>query len=273
MAHWSSQRIGVIALAVLRIAIFAALTTPAFAQTIVYEGCRDINGVAAASVVKYDLQDVAAANVVQGRPVIFYNPRVLSWFAPQTRVFWYAHECGHLALGHNLKQTPPQAAEREADCWAGRHLVDEMGYGRAQFAIILADLAKLGGDWSHLPGTYRSIDISHCADSEPPAAAAGQKLEIRFATWHGQGHAEFGIEVDGENFGSVDNEFDADSADGELAPGSHHFQLTSVNAFDGYERQIADDGSCSGVFRVIPGREHYSVTLRIAPGVLYCKIE
>src|SRR5271155_5965075 len=113
-----------------RIALAALLFTAALNVTphakaqIVFEGCRDAAGRPVASVANYSIPDVAqAAMLPNGAPVIFYNPRVLLWMHSQTRVFFYAHECGHHALGQVISGSGPSVTdEQEADCWGIRTL-------------------------------------------------------------------------------------------------------------------------------------------------------
>src|SRR4051812_16712352 len=88
----------------------------AASQSLTFDGCRDINGVPVGSVEKRALRDIAMATIYNGSPVIFYNPTVLSWVSPSTRLFFYAHECGHHALGHPLTGVQP-GQEQAADCW------------------------------------------------------------------------------------------------------------------------------------------------------------
>ncbi len=131
---------------------------------ITFDGCRDIRGVPVASEVNYRIRDVAIAGLgPRGEPVIYYNPRVLSSFAPQTRLFWYAHECGHHARGHNFGTTHPLRVEQDADCFGIRALVNARQINDGDLRIIQRDLEGLGpGDWTHLPGRQRAINLSAC---------------------------------------------------------------------------------------------------------------
>src|SRR5437016_2336337 len=88
---------------VLLSAFLLSVPCPIEAQTITFDGCVDSRGIPVASVRQPGLGDVAKSTLdPKGRPVIVYDPVVLSWFHPQTRLFWYAHECAHHALGHTL---------------------------------------------------------------------------------------------------------------------------------------------------------------------------
>src|SRR5712691_6320860 len=109
---------------VLGLVIWMASVSGGAAQT-TYDGCKDINGVPVASVSRPYLGDMAKAGIdpMSGVPVILYDPTVLPWVSRQTRLFVYAHECGHHALGHALGGTHPMLREQAADCWGIRELV------------------------------------------------------------------------------------------------------------------------------------------------------
>src|SRR5919198_3451420 len=73
------------------------------------------------------LHDVALATFVQGRPTIYYNPRLLQQLEPQLADFFFAHEYGHIHYGHaGAALADPhgelsalrQRQELEADCYA-----------------------------------------------------------------------------------------------------------------------------------------------------------
>lgn len=147
-------------------AIWVLLWLPlvANAQMITFDGCRDIRGVPVASVLDVNVRDVAVAGLTpNGAPIIRYNPTVLSWFQPQTRLWWYGHECGHHALGHNFGTTHPLRVEQDADCFGIRSLVDAGLVDNSDIAVIQQDLSRLGsGDWSHLPGRVRAVNLRRC---------------------------------------------------------------------------------------------------------------
>ena len=80
--------------------VFFALS-PAISAQVTFDGCLDIRGMAVASIPNNNLNDVAMAVLSpKDEPVIIYNPLALSWSQPQTRLFFYYHECAHHALGH-----------------------------------------------------------------------------------------------------------------------------------------------------------------------------
>ncbi len=146
----------------------AATAASSLAQTpgapaITYDGCLDIRGVRVASVADSTVLDVAKAGLTrEGAPIILYNPQVLAFFRPQTRLFWYAHECGHHALGHAFVGNP-LSREQEADCFGIRALFEAGLLGPADLAVIQDDLARVGpGDWTHLPGPQRAVNLEAC---------------------------------------------------------------------------------------------------------------
>jgi len=150
---------------VLGLALVATLTwTGAVLAQVTFDGCRDIRGVPVASVLDYTVRDVAVASLApDGSPIIRFNPTVLSWFRPETRLFWYAHECGHHALGHAFGTTHPLAIEQAADCFAVREL-DRIGaISQRDLRGIRDDLSQTGpGDWTHLPGPVRAVNLDRC---------------------------------------------------------------------------------------------------------------
>jgi len=138
--------------------VFAARS----AAQITYDGCRDFRGRPVASIVKNDLQDVAFATwAADGSPVVFYNPNVLAWMSPATRAFFYAHECGHHALAHGARNIP-LSQEQEADCFGIRELVAKGVLSRDDIPAIQRDISNSPGDWTHLPGPQRAINLAAC---------------------------------------------------------------------------------------------------------------
>jgi hypothetical protein len=131
-----------------------------------YDGCVAPGGVPVASVRNDAINDVAMASYVATytgpAPVIFYNTGVLSWLAPQTRLFFYAHECAHHVLGHVLSGLR-LGQEQEADCWGIRTLVSAGLLSDADIDIVQKDIVAFGrGDWTHLPGPQRAINLRRC---------------------------------------------------------------------------------------------------------------
>lgn len=154
--------------------IFALLFGLAFQSyahaQITYDGCIDIRGLPVASISDPSINDVAMASLApDGAPIIRYNPRVLSWMHPQTRLFFYAHECGHHARGHNFGTVHPMAMEQDADCFAIKTLVDHGMLDDSDITVIQNDIANAGrADWTHLPGPQRAMNLRLCLSSGAP---------------------------------------------------------------------------------------------------------
>jgi hypothetical protein len=148
------------------------LCTNARAQKITFDGCRDINDVRVASASNSSIQDIAMAAISNGNPVIFYNPNILATTRSQTRLFFYAHECAHHALGHVLSGLRP-GQEQEADCWGVNKLTQLRLLDDQDITMIQLDLARFArGDWTHLPGPQRAINLRACLnDSSSPVSA------------------------------------------------------------------------------------------------------
>jgi hypothetical protein len=129
---------------------------------VTYDGCVDARGIPVASVRNDGLGDVAMATLVNGQPVIVYNAIVLSWQQPQTRLFWYGHECGHHALGHGLGGYVI-GREQQADCFGITSLVRLGLLSDSDVSVVQQDLSRTGrGDWEHLPGPVRAINLRRC---------------------------------------------------------------------------------------------------------------
>jgi len=133
-----------------------------------YDQCTDFRGRTVLSFENRKLNDVAAASFQPDRtPIIYYNPSVLQNLAPQTRLFVYGHECGHHALGHfqrgRFLAAFPYSLEQEADCF-GIVAIYKLGLvGESDLAVIQKDLNNAGpGDWMHLPGPQRAINLRKC---------------------------------------------------------------------------------------------------------------
>jgi hypothetical protein len=146
---------------------------------ITFEGCRDINGVPVGSEMSTAIGDIAIATIAGGRPMIFYNPQVVAQTPASVRLFFYAHECGHHKLGHILQGRINIDAEQEADCFGIRLLVERGVFKEAQVSEVQRMLHYFGrGDWSHLPGPRRAINLRRClAGSEPESTAVDDAIQ------------------------------------------------------------------------------------------------
>ena len=134
---------------------------------VTYDGCIDSRGNSVASILDYSINDVAIARLEYNYPVIRYNPRVLSQMSEATSRFFYIHECAHHVLRHTIEM-PSLQNERDADCWAISTMDSELELSLEELRAIQNDIARQGrGDWTHLPGPYRAIDIESCLGSTP----------------------------------------------------------------------------------------------------------
>lgn len=154
-------------------ALVLAVPASARGQTITYEGCTDYRGLPVASVPNPDIQDVAVATTTAAnRPIIYFNPTLMQKLNPKTRLFFYAHECGHHALGH-LSLIPwagdlAITMEQAADCYGIAALFGAGLIGEHGLSVIERDLTQLGkGDWDHLPGPVRAINLRRCLSASP----------------------------------------------------------------------------------------------------------
>lgn len=259
---------------------------PAATAQVTFDGCKDFRGVPVASVRDASVNDVAVARIVQGSPVIFYNPLVLSGMPAIARLFWYGHECGHHVLGHmvNMRAT----AEREADCWSIHELARRGLVTAANLPQIQATVVMSPGDWTHLPGGLRVIDLAACLASAWPKAStvdqdapdpadqeeksAAVEATVVFGPWP-VGSADFELEVDGESQGRLDNDDDEDSVELDpLDPGLHRFKLSDISLWRG-TTLLNSGGYCQGQFQIVDAKTRYRLTLIAAQDGYHCRIQ
>lgn len=127
------------------------------------DGCKDSRGRNVTSETDYRLETLATARIEAEQPVIRYNPQVLPQLKSKTRLFLYARECAHHALGHPLDDARPTAMERRADCWAVETLMrSELLKGEADVTDIRVDLVRSPQEWSQLPGPPRTFELEAC---------------------------------------------------------------------------------------------------------------
>lgn len=136
--------------------------TPIAAQ-VSFGGCY-VNGGMIPSVPDASLHDIAMARVdPRFGPLIIYNPYVVATSVPTVQLFFYYHECAHHVLGHTIGAGHPLVNEQAADCWAVQQLVARQIFGPAQVQQVQQWIAVAApGDWTHLPGPIRSINLYHC---------------------------------------------------------------------------------------------------------------
>ena len=106
------------------VALVAGFAAQSRAQVPLTLACNDRSG-RAVTPVQVTNGMIAVAKVDQdGRPVIEYDQRPIAGISPQQRLFVYAHECGHHALGHDRPgQSTNLTQEQDADCYAIRSLM------------------------------------------------------------------------------------------------------------------------------------------------------
>lgn len=144
----------------MRLLLFLCFASISLRAQITFGGCFDSRRLAVGAVQSSTLNDVARAvpNSI-GPSVIQYNPNVLSKLQPATRLFFYAHECAHLAI--------PTSDESKADCWAAKTLSSRGLLNDSAFQIVQGDIAQFGrGDWTHLAGPQRAINLAACLQSD-----------------------------------------------------------------------------------------------------------
>ncbi|MBZ0115735.1 MAG: hypothetical protein K8H88_01980 [Sandaracinaceae bacterium] len=144
------------------------LSLPAAAQL---GQCR-VNGVPVRYVPQINLGDIAMARLgPSGEPIVLYDPMVTQRAGPTISTFFYYHECAHHILGHVMNGAMgfvrPLVDEQEADCWAIRYLRESGILSLAQLREIQAGLAQSPGDWTHLPGPRRALNLEGCLGISP----------------------------------------------------------------------------------------------------------
>ena len=82
---------------------------------------------------------------------------------PAVQQFFYYHECAHHVLGHTIGAGHPMTNEQAADCWAVRELVGRGIFGPGEVQRTQAWIHTASpGDWTHLPGPHRAINLNLC---------------------------------------------------------------------------------------------------------------
>jgi hypothetical protein len=138
---------------------------------------------------------IARAAVDQdGRAVIQYDPRAINGITAQQQLFVYAHECGHLALGHDVHEPSFSAAqEQEADCHGIRSLTSKAGFTAYDVSLLESAMHGLeAGNARHLPWRVREYDLEGCV----PQVAAQRQAAARKGETSGD---ECVVHNDGEN--------------------------------------------------------------------------
>lgn len=143
--------------------VVGSLALCSAAQAQFWGGCRDAAGRPVPDYPNPMLQDIARSTLgPMGEPIIEYNPAVVLSSSLPTRRFFYLHECGHHALGQLITgNVIPFESEQQADCWAARAMRRE-GLSIGALRQIQSELMRSPGDWMHLPGPKRALNLEAC---------------------------------------------------------------------------------------------------------------
>jgi hypothetical protein len=166
-------------LAWLVVALVAGFAAQSQAQVPLTIACNDRSG-RAVTPVQVTNGIIAIAKVDQdGRPVVEYDQRPIAGISPQQRLFVYAHECGHLALGHDRGgQSTNLTQEQNADCYAIRSLMNKVGFTANDISILQAFMQQLGADAArYLPWPKRVYNLDGCLanDTSDGGTARGNR--------------------------------------------------------------------------------------------------
>lgn len=85
--------------------------------------------------------------------MILINPLIFNTQPTFLKLFIYAHECGHSVVGSN---------EDWADCWATKVGRNQGWFPPQAFQLLIQQLQRAPGDWTHKPGPARLQNIAAC---------------------------------------------------------------------------------------------------------------
>lgn len=128
------------------------------------------------------LPDVALVTFERGRPIIYYNPVLLSRMGPQLTAFFIAHEYGHIHGGHTggalihdgELSALRQRQELEADCYAAALLWEQDREAVDAALRFFTRLGPLRHDNYHPTGSQRAARILSCL----PAPDARAEMDV-----------------------------------------------------------------------------------------------
>lgn len=146
--------------------------------------CVDYRGLQVAEVPSNMIGDIAmASNAANGQPIILFNPIFTNSVSRQTEAFFFAHECAHHALAHTIRNIP-FSREQEADCWAIAALYNNGIFSDHDVNVVQQELSILGkGDWTHLPGPMRAINLKGCLNSSNDSEYGDVEEVDTYALW------------------------------------------------------------------------------------------
>ena len=133
--------------------------------------CNDRDGHAVVGVPVTNGVFAKASTDATGRRVIEYDARPVPGIRAQVHLFVYAHECGHHALGHDLRGPITPSEEHDADCYGIRTLMNKAGVTSDDVRTLQEDIDALGaGDARRLPWAKRAYDLVGCLPRPPEEA-------------------------------------------------------------------------------------------------------
>ena len=131
------------------------------AQT--FDGCVDAHGRAVPSIADDLLPGVAQATMEDGHAVLRYSTAALPHLSPMARMFFFAHECARLTLGHSIAAVRSADTARQADCWALVALQrSNLLAGEAALRDLQSELQFTDAEWRLLPGPKRAFHLDAC---------------------------------------------------------------------------------------------------------------
>ena len=164
MEQWKITNKSVLILPILVLLMMGIVFAPD-ARAFYYD-CEDARGRAVGSVQDDQLGLIARVGVdpVGGEALVYFNPGLLTWIHPATRLFFFLHECAHHQLGHPLDSGLPAEIEQAADCWAFAMLAEKKRVTGEDLNTFQRDLYTFGKDeWERVPGPRRGIEPQICA--------------------------------------------------------------------------------------------------------------
>lgn len=96
--------------------------------------------------------------------ITIINPNLMKKFSAPTQTFIYFHEAGHHSLGHLVNNSSTTMMhEQESDCFSIRVALTLNLIKHSDLGVIQKEIAGIGnGDWQHLSGATRSLNIQKC---------------------------------------------------------------------------------------------------------------
>lgn len=173
------MKIGFLRYVLRALVIVASVTTgPASAGGELFDGCLDARGRALPATIDGALNQVALAALEDGKLTLRHNPAHLPELSARARMFFFAHECARVALGHPLAERTIERA-RQADCWALATLERSGELAPGRLHELEAELVVSDAVWESLPGPRRNVDLAACSvtgglrlpSSAPPSEA------------------------------------------------------------------------------------------------------